>query len=223
MRLILRRSVLAAAGLILAVLQATAAWESAGDRQTTASPPQADQRAPDRFEALLETNKGTIAIDVQREWAPRGTDRFYTLIRAGYYDDSRWFRVVADRWAQFGIAGRPEMAKAWRDRTIPDDPPRQSNRKGIVAFAFAVPNGRSTQVFINLRDNSDTLDNEPFAPFGRVIRGLDVVDALNSEYGEASGGGIRAGKQAPIFDEGNAYLDRLYPRLDRIIKASIGN
>jgi cyclophilin family peptidyl-prolyl cis-trans isomerase len=222
MRLILRRRMLAiAAGLILALLPSTSAWERGGLQAGSSLRTEADLRAPDRFVAVFETTKGTFEIDVHRDWAPRGTDRFFTLIRAGYYDDSRFFRVVADRWAQFGIAGRPAMAQAWRDRTIADDPPRQSNRKGVVAFAFAVAAGRSTQVFINLRDNSDTLDKEPFAPFGRVTRGMDVVDALNSEYGETSGGGIRAGKQAPLFDEGNAYLDRLYPRLDRILRATV--
>ena len=177
--------------------------------------------APERFEVCVETSKGAILIEVHRNWAPRGADRFLTLVEAGYYDDSRFFRVVADRWAQFGIAGDPAVARMWRNRTLPDDPPRQSNVKGAVAFAFAVPNGRTTQVFINLRDNSETLDKEPFAPFGRISQGMDLVERLNSEYGETSGGGIRAGKQAPLFEQGNAYLDRHYPRLDRIIRASV--
>ena len=181
----------------------------------------ADERAPERFDVRLETSKGTVTIDVHRDWAPLGVDRFYTLVRAGYYDDSRLFRVVADRWAQFGIAGNPRVAKLWRDRTFPDDPPVQSNVKGAVAFAFAVANGRTTQVFINLRDNSETLDKEPFAVFGRVSQGMNVVEAFNSEYGETSGGGIRAGKQAPLYEAGNAYLDRSFPRLDRIIRATI--
>jgi cyclophilin family peptidyl-prolyl cis-trans isomerase len=181
----------------------------------------ADERAPDRFDVRLDTSKGAVTIDVHRDWAPRGVDRFHALVRAGYYDDSRLFRVVADRWAQFGIAGNPRVSKQWRDRTFPDDPPMQSNVKGAVAFAFAVANGRTTQVFINLRDNSETLDKEPFAVFGRVSQGMNVVDSFNSEYGETSGGGIRAGKQAPLFEAGNAYLDRSFPRLDRIIRATI--
>jgi homoserine O-acetyltransferase len=183
--------------------------------------PAFQQASPARYEAQLETSKGVIVIAVQRDWAPRGADRFFNLARAGYYDDSRFFRVVAERWAQFGIAGDPAVARAWRERTFPDDPPRRSNVKGAVAFAFAVPDGRTTQVFINLRDNRATLDREPFAVFGQVVRGMDVVDSLNAEYGETSRGGIRAGRQAPLFAEGNAYLDRLFPRLDRLIRATV--
>jgi peptidyl-prolyl cis-trans isomerase A (cyclophilin A) len=222
MRLILRRPVLwATAGLAVAFCSAAASSGLATPSTAVQPAPVDDARAPDRFDVHLETTKGLIVIEAHRDWAPRGADRFYTLVRAGYYDDSRFFRVVADRWAQFGIAGRPPVAQAWRTRTIPDDPPRQSNVKGAVAFAFAVANGRSTQVFINLRDNSATLDKEPFAVFGRVARGMEVVEALHSAYGEASGGGIRAGKQAPLFEEGNAYLDRVYPQLDRIHRATI--
>ena len=114
------------------------------------------------------------------------------------------------------------MSAAWRNRTFPDDPPvGQSNVRGTVAFAFAVPNGRTTQVFVNLRDNSSTHDKEPFVPFGRVVDGMDVADAWYSDYGEASGSGIRAGKQAPLFDGGNVYLAREFPSLDYIRKATI--
>ena len=223
MPILRRRPPMAPLLLLLAVAAAgpqpsSALTYGAGRQPQAAS---ADEHAPDRFDVRLETSKGTVTIDVHRDWAPRGVDRFYTLVRVGYYDNSRLFRVVADRWAQFGIAGNPAVSKLWRNRTIPDDPPLQSNVKGAVAFAFAVPNGRTTQVFINLRDNSATLDKEPFAVFGRVSQGMNVVDSFNSEYGETSGGGIRAGKQAPLFDAGNAYLDRSFPRLDRIIRASV--
>ena len=180
-----------------------------------------DQQAPERFEVHLETNKGVMAIEVRREWAPHGADRFYTLVEAGYYNDTRFFRVVAERWAQFGINGTPAVSQAWRNRTIPDDPRVLSNVKGTVAFAFAVPNGRTTQVFINLQDNSPGHDTEPFAPFGRITRGIEVIDQLNSEYGDTAGGGIRAGKQAPLFERGNAYLDEHFPRLDRIVRATV--
>ena len=134
-------------------------------------------------------------------------DRFFNLVRAGYYDDVRISRVVAPKWAQFGINGDPRIAKIWRDRPIPDDPRVLANDRGTIAFAYAVPNGRTTQVFINLRDNRETHDKEPFAPFGRVIMGMDVVDAWYSEYGENAGSGIRSGKQGPIFENGNAWLD----------------
>jgi peptidyl-prolyl cis-trans isomerase A (cyclophilin A) len=190
-------------------------------RLLTPDAPDFDRRAPDRAVVRLETNKGDVVLEVTRAWAPHGADRFISLVRGGYYDDSRFFRVIKDRWAQFGINGDPAIAKAWPTRTLPDDPFSQSNVRGTIAFAFAVPNGRTTQVFINSRDNSPTHDKEPFVPFGRVIQGLDVVDTLNSEYGESSGGGIRAGKQDPFFDGGNAWLEREFPRLDYITRASL--
>jgi cyclophilin family peptidyl-prolyl cis-trans isomerase len=183
--------------------------------------PEMNRPAPDRFRVRLLTSKGPIVIEVVRAWAPHGADRFFNLVRHGYYDQARFFRVIKDKWAQFGIHAEPRVAKLWRNQTIPDDPAGQSNVRGTVAFAFAVPNGSTTQVFINLRDNSATHDKEPFVPFGRVIEGMDVADALNSEYGESSGSGIRAGKQDPLFDGGNAYLAREFPRLDFILSAVI--
>jgi hypothetical protein len=119
-----------------------------------------------------------------------------------------------------GPAFDPKVATSWRDKTIADDPRGQSVTRGRVAFAFAVPNGRTTQIYISLRDNSYQ-DDQGFVPFGEIVEGMDVADALNSEYGENAGGGIRAGKQQPLFDGGNAYLDREYPRLDRIIRAQV--
>ncbi len=183
--------------------------------------PEMSRHAPGRFVVRLDTSKGPIRIEVVRAWAPRGADRFFNLVRHGYYDQARFFRVIEDKWAQFGIHAEPRIAKVWRNQTIPDDPAGQSNVRGTIAFAFAVPNGRTTQVFINLRDNSATHDKEPFVPFGRVIEGMSVADALNSEYGESSGSGIRAGRQDALFDGGNAYLDREFPRLDFIRTAAI--
>jgi peptidyl-prolyl cis-trans isomerase A (cyclophilin A) len=168
----------------------------------------------------LDTSKGTIDIEVTRAWAPRGADRFIALARHGYYDEARFFRITAGRWAQFGINGDPAIANAWRTRTLPDDPFLQSNVRGTVAFAFALPNGRTTQVFINLTDNSPTHDKEPFTPFGRVIAGMDIADALNVEYGEGPGG-IRAGKQDAYFSGGNVWLLREFPRLDFIRRATV--
>ncbi len=168
----------------------------------------------------LDTSKGAIVIAVHRDWAPRGADRFLELVTAGYFDDSRFFRVVKGQWAQFGINGDPKVATAWRLRTIPDDPRRQSVTRGRVAFAFAVPNGRTSQVYISLRDLSYQ-DDQGFVPFGEVVEGMEVADALNSEYGEGSGGGISAGKQQPLFDGGNVYLDREFPRLDRLVRARV--
>ena len=178
-------------------------------------------QAPARFVVQLETTKGTIVLECFRDWAPHGADRFYELVSSGYYSDAAIFRIRAKTWAQFGIAGDPKVAQAWRPRTIPDDPFKESNVRGTIAFAWAVPNGRTTQVFINLRDNRETHDKEPFVPFGRVIEGMDVADRLFDEYGEAAGGGIRAGKQDPVFQGGNAYLRKNFPRLDYIKSARI--
>jgi cyclophilin family peptidyl-prolyl cis-trans isomerase len=187
----------------------------------TPDAPEMNRRAPERFNVRVETSKGVILIEVHRDWAPNGADRFYNLVRAGYYNQVRFHRVIEGRWAQFGINGDPKISNVWRARTIPDDPRRESNVRGTVAYAFAVANGRTTQVFINLRDNSATHDAEPFAPFGRVAEGMDVVDKLNAEYGESAGGGIRAGKQGPLFEGGVDYLKRNFPRLDYIVRATV--
>ena len=177
--------------------------------------------APADFRVRLDTSRGPIVIQVHRDWAPNGADRFHELVTSGYFDDSRFFRVVKGQWAQFGVNGDPAVSKRWRPRTIPDDPRGQSNVRGMVAFAFAEPNARTTQVYIALKDLSDPQDAQGFVPFGRVVEGMDVADALNSEYGESAGGGIRAGRQQPLFDGGNAYLDREFPRLDRLLHAVV--
>ena len=183
--------------------------------------PQMNQRSPELAIVRMETTKGVIRIELHRAWSPRGVDRFYNLIAHGYYDNSALFRIIAGKWAQFGINGDPQIAQVWRTRTLADEPRVESNTRGAVAFAFKEPNGRTTQVFINLRDNSAAHDKEPFVPIGRVIEGMNVADALYSDYGEQSGGGIRAGKQDPLFNQGNDYLKRNFPRLDYIIKATI--
>jgi homoserine O-acetyltransferase len=176
--------------------------------------------APADFRVRLDTSKGPIVIAVHRAWAPKGADRFYELVTSHYFDDTRFFRVVAGQWAQFGINGDPKVASAWRTRTIPDDPRGHAVARGRVAFAFKDPNGRTTQIYIALRDLPGQ-DEQGFVPFGEVVEGMDVADALNSEYGENAGGGIRAGHQDAMFTGGNAYLDREYPRLDRILKSTV--
>jgi cyclophilin family peptidyl-prolyl cis-trans isomerase len=169
----------------------------------------------------LETSRGAVVVEVDPSWAPRAAARFQELVRGRYYDDTRFFRVVKGRWAQFGINGDPRVSGKWREATFPDEEgPARSNLRGTVAFAFAVPGGRSTQVFVNLADNQ-RLDAQGFAPFGRVVEGMENVDALYSGYGEESGGGIRGGKQQPLFDGGNAWLDAHFPRLDRLLRATI--
>jgi homoserine O-acetyltransferase len=178
--------------------------------------------APDVCHVRLETTKGTIVLEMRRAWAPYGVDRFYHLVLAGYYDDAAIFRIRAGVWAQFGIHGDPAIARTWRAKPIPDDRRVLSNVRGTVAYAFKDPNGRTTQVFINLRDNSATLDAEPFVPFARIVSGMEVADALYAEYGERAGGGIRAGKQDAVFEGGNAYLRRDFPNLDYVKRATVG-
>jgi cyclophilin family peptidyl-prolyl cis-trans isomerase len=177
-------------------------------------------RAPREFFVRFETTKGPFVMDVHRDWAPHGADRFYQLVQAGFYDDSRFYRVRAGYIAQFGIAGDPVIAQRWRDERFPDDSVRHTNARGVVGYAMTGPDTRTTQVYINLRDNAQ-LDAQGFSPIAVVVRGMDVVDALYSGYGETSGGGMRNGKQAPMFEQGNAYLDANYPRLDRLIRAVV--
>src|SRR5262245_57798207 len=178
--------------------------------------------APAEYKVRLDTTKGPVVIAVHRSWAPRGADRFHELVTSGYYDAAAVFRIRKGTWAQFGIAADPKIAQAWRTKTIPDDPyVGVSNTRGTVAFAFKDPDGRTTQVFINLKDNSATHDKEPFVVFGVVEAGIEIVDALYAEYGENAGGGIRAGKQDPVFTGGNAYLKANFPLLDYITTARI--
>jgi cyclophilin family peptidyl-prolyl cis-trans isomerase len=212
-----RRTLLAAAGVTLAVCMAVRAQTpllNPDDRVFS-------EQAPPRFFVRLETSKGLILLDVERRLSPHGVDRFYNLVRHGFYDEARFFRVMKPRFAQFGIAGDPAVAQAWRARTIPDDPRVASNVRGAVSYAFAVPNGRTTQVFINLRDNSAEFDNERFVPFAHVIDGMDVAESLYGDYGESAGGGIRAGKQQVLFTGGNAFLRKDFPNLDFIVRATI--
>jgi cyclophilin family peptidyl-prolyl cis-trans isomerase len=178
------------------------------------------RRSPDVFKVRMETSKGTIVIEVRRDWAPRGADRFHNLARAGFFDNSRFFRVRPGFIAQFGIAGDPAIASAWKDQAMPDDPVRQSNTRGSIAYAMTGPNTRTTQLYINLSDNS-RLDRDGFAPIGRVVQGMDVADRIYSGYGEDAGGGMRGGKQGMIFEGGNAYLDRQFPDLDKLIRVTV--
>ena len=182
--------------------------------------PEMTRPAPEISHVRLETTRGVLRLEMRREWSPHGVDRFYNLARHGYYDDTAIFRIRPKTWAQFGINGNPEISQLWRTRTIPDDPRVLSNVRGTLAFAFKDPNGRTTQVFLNLRDNSKSHDPEPFVPFARVVEGMEVADAWYDGYGEAAGGGIRAGKQDPVFFGGNEYLRRKFPRLDYIVKVA---
>jgi peptidyl-prolyl cis-trans isomerase A (cyclophilin A) len=184
-----------------------------------------NRRAPDASRIVLDTSQGRIVLEMRREWSPRGVDRFYNLVKYGYYDEARFFRIRAGNWAQFGIAADPKIATAWRRQSLPDDPRALSNTRGTVAYAFKEPNGRTTQAFINLKDNSAThdapADGMPFVPFARVIEGMAAADALYADYGEQAGGGIRGGKQDILFEAGNAWLLKSFPKLDYIKTARI--
>jgi peptidyl-prolyl cis-trans isomerase A (cyclophilin A) len=175
--------------------------------------------APDVFKVRFETSKGPFVIEVQREWAPRGADRFYNLVTAGYYDDVRFFRVVAGFMAQFGLHGTPEVSKAWKPWRMNDDPVMQSNTRGTVTFAMSGPNTRTTQLFINFVDNS-RLDSMGFSPFGKVVEGMEVVDSLFAGYGEGRPRG-RGPDQNRISAEGNAYLAANFPDLDYVKTARV--
>jgi homoserine O-acetyltransferase len=182
--------------------------------------PHRDVPAAELSRVRIETTKGAFVVEVHRDWAPLGADRFMTLVRTGFFDDSRFFRVRARYIAQFGIAGKPGVTREWKDRYIPDDSVRTTNLRGTFAFAMTGPNTRDTQVYINLVDNKQ-LDAQGFSPIGRVIEGMEVVDSLYSGYGEDAGGGLRLGKQARMLNEGNAHLDASFPKLDRLIRASV--
>src|ERR1051326_1525171 len=176
--------------------------------------------APEDFRVKIESTQGDFVIEAHRNWAPCGVDRFYRLVGAAFFNNSRFFRVRPDYIAQFGIAGNPVSATFWRDKTIPDDPVRQSNTRGSIGYAMTGPNTRTTQLYINLKDNPQ-LDGQEFAPIGRVVEGMDVVDKLYGGYGENAGGGMRGGKQSPLFEGGNAYLDREFPKLDKLLRATV--
>jgi cyclophilin family peptidyl-prolyl cis-trans isomerase len=168
----------------------------------------------------IETSKGSFVLETNRQWAPRGTARFLELVRTHFFDDSRFFRVRENYIVQFGIAGDPAVTRKWKDRYIPDDSVRTSNVRGTFAFAMTGPDLRNTQIYISLVDNKQ-LDGQGFSPVGRVVEGMDVVDRIYSGYGEGAGGGLRAGKQERMLNEGNAHLDKDFPKLDRLVRATI--
>jgi len=179
-----------------------------------------DKEAPDIARVRMETSKGDFVIELHRAWAPIGVDRFYNLVRMGFYDDSRFYRVRKDFIVQFGIAGKPEVAQVWEKVEINDDPVVESNKRGYISFAMTGPNTRTTQVYINLSDNTE-LDEQGFAPLGYVVEGMGVVDSLYSGYDDNSGGGMRRGKQQKLFELGNTYLDKEFPNLDKLMDTEI--
>lgn len=176
-----------------------------------------DLKAPAVFRANFDTSKGGFIVEVTRDWAPLGADRFYTLVKSGFFDDARFFRVIPGFMVQFGLAGKPEENKKWGNLT--DDPVKESNKPGYITFATAGPGTRTTQVFINYGDNA-RLDGQGFAPFGKVVSGMDVVQELYSEYGEGAPQGAGPA-QDQIQALGNSYLERDFPKLDYIKTAKL--
>jgi peptidyl-prolyl cis-trans isomerase A (cyclophilin A) len=185
----------------------------------TALPPVADAASPESFRVRFVTTKGDFTVEVTRAWAPKGADRFHRLVTEGYFKDVRFFRVLPGFMAQFGMSGDPALNAKMDTLRIPDDPVTQSNKRGMVTFAMAGPNTRSSQFFINYKDNS-SLDSQGFAPFGKVVNGMKAVDALYSGYGEGAPNGLGPSQDA-IRTEGNQYLKRAFPKLDYIKSATI--
>lgn len=200
----------AACGLVLLL----GACSGPGGKSATEFPPVPNEKAPDHFKARFETSQGNILVQAERDWAPVGADRFYNLVKSGFFNGDRFFRVVPNFVIQFGLNGDPNQSDRWRQAAIKDDPVKENNVRGSLTFAAsAMPDSRTTQLFINLNDNV-MLDSKGFAPFGRVIDGMKVVDQIYSGYGETP-------DQGRIQSEGNAYLERAFPKLDYIKTAVI--
>src|SRR5215468_149858 len=215
----LKRVLYGAAALMLASATAIAGQGDAAKLQKLKNPAALAEKAPATYKVNLDTSKGLVVIDVHRDWAPNGADRFYNLVKNGFYDNVRFFRVISGFMVQFGINGDPGVMARWRTAQIGDDPVTQSNKRGTITFATAGPNTRTSQVFINFADNAN-LDSMGFSPFGRVVSGMNVVDALNAEYGEGAPRG-RGPDQSRLQSEGNAYLAKEFPRMDYVKKATI--
>ena len=181
--------------------------------------------APPMSHLRFETTKGAFVLELHRAWGPIGADRLYNLARLGYYDDVRVHRVRPGYIAQWGLHGDPAVNAAWKGRTLRDDPSRSHNVRGTFAFSYEGPgrdHTRNTQVYVNLADNARN-DVEPFTVLGTVTEGMPVLDRLYGGYGEESGSGVRQGRQGPLERGGNAYMDRMYPKLDRILRVTVSN
>ena len=229
-RTLVRSAAVSGLALLLLAVAATVAasrpepevaGEEAKPHPALLDPSLAAERAPDTFRVKLDTTKGDIVIRVHRDWAPHGADRFYNLVKIGYYDGARFYRVIQGFMAQVGFAADPSVSAAWSAARIPDDPIVQANTRGMVTFAQpASPNARTAQFFINYADNSYLKEHGAFAPFGEVVSGMEVADALYAGYGEGAPSG-RGPSQPRIARDGNAYLDAEFPKLDAIERATI--
>jgi peptidyl-prolyl cis-trans isomerase A (cyclophilin A) len=201
--------------LVALVAAAVAAGTAGASSPSLLHPASLHAKAPAVFRARFTTTKGTFVVTVHRAWAPRGADRFYNLVRAGFYDGQRLFRVVPGFVVQWGISGTPKISKAWHNATIHDDPVRHTNAKGTIVFADAGPNTRTTQLFVNLAANTN-LDSSGFAPFGVVTTGFSTLRHLYSGYGEKP-----TGEQAQMEQQGEPFFRKHFPKLDRILRARV--
>jgi peptidyl-prolyl cis-trans isomerase A (cyclophilin A) len=211
----IQSSIMFALALAIAVFSA----QTTSFAGNLSNPASLNEKAPDVYKVKFDTSKGSFVVEVHRDWAPNGADRFYNLVKNGFYNDARFFRVISDFMVQFGINGNPNISKVWQDANIPDDQVKQSNTRGMVTFATAGPDTRTTQVFVNFGDNA-SLDGQGFSPFGKVISGIDVVDSLYAGYGEGSPKG-HGPNQGIVQSLGNAYLEKAFPKLDYIKTATI--
>jgi peptidyl-prolyl cis-trans isomerase A (cyclophilin A) len=213
------RLVIRFAVFLLALTIAAPAFAQGAGTSGLANPSALHEQAPPTYKVTFDTSKGPFVVEVHRDWAPNGADRFYNLVKNGFYNNTRFFRVISGFMVQFGINGDPSISSQWRAARINDDPVKQSNARGLITFATAGPNTRTTQVFINFGNNS-MLDRQGFAPFGQVVSGMNVVDALYSGYGEGAPSGAGP-EQGRVQSEGNAYLTSSFPKLDYIKSATI--
>jgi peptidyl-prolyl cis-trans isomerase A (cyclophilin A) len=210
-------AVLAAA---VAVAVVSVGAEQAANRKALMNPAALKDQAPAAYKVKFDTSVGEFVVQVNRDWAPHGADRFFNLVKNGFYNDARFFRAIPNFMVQFGIHADPAVSAAWRNAQIPVDPVKQSNKRGFITYAMgASPSTRTTQVFINFRNNAN-LDGMGFAPFGEVVTGMDVVDKISTVYGEGAPRG-KGPEQGRLQAEGNAYLLKNFPKLDYIKTATV--
>ena len=215
------RRVLSGMVVLALMVPALASAQAGGpDLAKLKNPAALTEKAPDSYKARFDTSKGVFVVTVHRAWAPLGADRFYNLVKNGFYDECRFFRVLDGFMAQIGMNGDPSVQRAWQTARLQDDPVKESNKRGYVTFAHAGTNSRTTQFFINFGDNAASLDKQGFPPIGQVTTGMDVVDKLYSGYGEGAPRG-QGPAQGTIATEGNAYLTKSFPKLDYVKKATI--
>ncbi len=214
-----RRARIIALTCVLAFL--TGCTEEVVDEETQPTAP-TSEKAPDVFNVLFETTKGDVIIEVDRKWAFKGADRFFNLVKTGFLNDTTFFRVVKGFVVQFGLSGKPEVNAQWKDKTLFDDKPSgHSNLRGTVTFALSGPDTRTTQIFFNLGDNSRLDSMGGFTPFDKVMKGMDVVDALYGGYGDMPSQGGKGPDSSKIESQGDAYLKKSFSKLDRITRASV--